>query len=259
MRLAKKALADESLSSIVKLSAIRPALWVDHPERLDLARATLAPELHEAYVYSQTFGNMPMEVLMKGSDWQDEDLNLLIGAMNASASGLYQPAIQAAQQLRHPHLLSVLSSLCRETADDEKQMLLVQAMGSYMTREAGEQLVQCLGAAVDHNVRGTIQNQLVQIRSYLEEAEYWAGEEKRQATESQAILDLVAMLDDEDADIRAAAIDGLASFGAKEYLPRIIRMMKDDSNKVQRAARNAVRLLQHGVVTEDEGDSESGQ
>lgn len=126
-----------------------------------------------------------------------------------------------------------------------------------MTREAGEQLVQCLGAASDLHVRQTIQNQLSQIRSYLQEPEYWAGEEKREATRTQAVLELVEMLDDKDPEIRAAAIDGLASFDAKEYLPRIIRMLKDESAIVQRAARNAVRLLQRGVSTIEEpgGDS----
>lgn len=64
-------------------------------------------------------------------------------------------------------------------------------------------------------------------------------------------------LDDEDPEIRSAAIDGLASSDAKEYLPRIIRMLKDESNIVQRAARNAVRVLQRGISTIEEpgGDS----
>lgn len=114
--------------------------------------------------------------------------------------------------------------------------------------------MQCLGAAADTNVRGAIQQQLSQIRGYLEEAEYWAGKEKQRATQENAIAELVEMLDDADPKIRVAALDGLASFGAKEHLPRIIRMLNDESNQVQRAAKSAVLLLQNGNSSLEEGD-----
>lgn len=123
-----------------------------------------------------------------------------------------------------------------------------------MSRDAGQELVQCLGAAADTNVRGAIQQQLSQIRGYLEEAEYWAGKEKQRATQENAIAELVEMLDDADPKIRVAALDGLASFGAKEHLPRIIRMLNDESNQVQRAAKSAVLLLQNGNSSLEEGD-----
>lgn len=88
----------------------------------------------------------------------------------------------------------------------------------------------------------------------LEEAEYWAGKEQKRATTDNAVLELVSMLDDADPKIRVAALDGLASFGAKEHLPRIIRMLNDESNLVQRAAKNAALLLQSGISSLDEGD-----
>jgi HEAT repeat protein len=123
-----------------------------------------------------------------------------------------------------------------------------------MSRDAGQELVQCLGAAADSNVRGAIQNQLSQIRGYLQEAEYLAGTEQKRATMDNAVLELVSMLDDSDPKSRTAALDGLASFGAKEHLPRIIRMLNDESNQVQRAAKKAVLVLQSGISSLDEGD-----
>ena len=257
VRAAREILSDKTAPPHLVIAISRAALQADHSARVELARALLQSSLHAGYEKTSGFGPPAFAILMQESDWTDNDRNLLIAAMNASAEDLYQPAILAAQQLRDPRMLPVLGSLFRETTQNTKQLNLVQAMGSYMTREAGEQLVQCLGAASDLHVRQTIQNQLSQIRSYLQEAEYWAGEEKREATRTQAVLELVEMLDDKDPEIRAAAIDGLASFDAKEYLPRIIRMLKDESAIVQRAARNAVRLLQRGVSTIEEpgGDS----
>lgn len=257
LRIADRAIGIIDDAPTAALAVLRPAL--DSPEQARIARAMLDPRLHESYgVQSGTvLGQAVFQSLFTASDWSMEDQNLIVAAMNAPHSQLYLPAITAAQQLREESLLPVLGSLFRSSTDNEKQLSLVNAMGSYMTRSAGEELVQCLGAASDNNVRGMIQQQLSQIRSYLQEAEYWAGEEKRQATKTQAVLELVEMLDDKDAEIRAAAIDGLASFDAKEYLPRIIRMMKDESNIVQRAARNAVRVLQRGISTIEEpgGDS----
>ncbi|MAW60883.1 MAG: hypothetical protein CMJ94_08620 [Planctomycetes bacterium] len=245
-------LSHEDADPLVVLAACDAAVSVKAKDQVEIARQMLAPRFESAHSKYSQAATRAFNVLSQESDWSDGDKQILLSAMNSSEGHLYQPAINAATKLRDPEFLPVMHAIFQGSSDASKQSHLVIAMGSFMTREAGEVLVQCLGAAAAPHVQEAIQQKLSQIRSYLQEAEYWAGEEKRQATETQAVLELVEMLDDEDADIRAAAIDGLASFGAREYLPRIIRMMKDESNIVQRAARNAVRVLQHGISTVEE-------
>jgi HEAT repeat protein len=230
-----------------------------YPEKF--AAAVLNPALH--YAYSKTeiavaegisICGTALHLLMQDSEWSEGDQELLEEAISAPHRQLYLPAIQFAQRMQNERNIPVLGSFLRSSTDQEKQHALVTALGSYMSRDAGQELVQCLGAAADPNVRGAIQIQLSQIREYLEEAEYWAGKEQKRATTDNAVLELVSMLDDADPKIRVAALDGLASFGAKEHLPRIIRMLNDQSNPVQRAAKKAVLLLQNGVSSLDEGD-----
>lgn len=225
------------------------------------AAAILEPSLHEAFAFTSggvhvddSICGDALNLLMDDGEWSEADQALLMHAMNASHRQLYLPAIQFAQRMQDTRNIPILGSILRSSLDRDQQHMLVTALGSYMSRDAGQELVQCLGAAADPNVRGAIQQQLSQIRSYLEEAEFWAGKEKQRATQDNAIAELVSMLDDKDVKIRVAAIDGLASFGAKEHLPRIIRMLNDESNQVRRAAKSAVLLLQNGISSLEDGD-----
>lgn len=231
-----------------------------YPERY--AAAVLNPALHYAYMMTALVnsdgdsicGSALNSLRFDDPEWSERDQELLEEAMRAPQAQLYLPAIQFAQRMQDERNISVLGTLLRSSTDPGQQQALVTALGSYMSRDAGQELVQCLGAAADSNVRGAINSQLIQIREYLQEAEYWAGTEQKRATMDNAVLELVSMLDDSDPKIRTAALDGLASFGAKEHLPRIIRMLNDESNQVQRAAKKAVLLLQSGISSLEEGD-----
>jgi HEAT repeat protein len=241
--------------------ALGVALGLNGDQPALFAAAVLNPALHGAYsmIRERDSGSLmtcgrALRVLLDDPEWSERDQELLVAAMSSDNSRLHIPAILFARRTQDGRNIPLLGSLMRSGTDSQQQLLLVTALGSFMSRDAGQELVQSLGAAADPNVRGAIQQQLSQIRGYLEEEAYWAGSEKQRATQESAIAELIEMLDDADSKIRTAALDGLASFGAKEHLPRIIRMLNDESNQVQRAAKNAVRLLQHGISSLDEGD-----
>lgn len=257
---AKRALEQSDENPNLAL-ALGIALGLNGNQASEFAAEVLNPALHSGYSMLREPETTTLFVceralhhLLNEPEWSERNQELLVAAMSSNRFNLYRPAILFAQQLQDERNIPVLGSLMRSSTDSQQQFMLVTALGSYMSRDAGQELVQCLGAAADSNVRGAIQNQLSQIRGYLQEAEYWAGTEQKRATMDNAVLELVSMLDDSDPKIRTAALDGLASFNAKEHLPRIIRMLNDESNQVQRAAKNAVLLLQSGVSSLDEGD-----
>lgn len=254
---AKRALQDEQLHPDVAFALAYQGLH--GPAGPEIATALLDPSYHSAFALVPQFQRQPsaaalaFDVLSSAPEWTDRHQELLTLAIASDVPMVYQAAIQLAMMRQDPELIPVIGTAVRQANSDDHQMELVRLLTSYMSRDAGRELSQCMGAARNPSITHEINGCLQQIRSYLQEVEFWQGEQEERASEQSAVNELVQMLRDSDPMIRAAAIDGLASFNAKEHLPKIILMLKDENEKVQRAARNAIRVLQGGISTLEPG------
>jgi len=70
----------------------------------------------------------------------------------------------------------------------------------------------------------------------------------------EALIELVEMLESGKPQVRAAAARGLAAFGAIEAIPRLIRLLEDDSELVRTAAEKALERL-YELPVEAKGES----
>jgi HEAT repeat protein len=84
---------------------------------------------------------------------------------------------------------------------------------------------------------------LEQIRKYQDEKQSWQKRKGGESAREQAIADLLPMLGDKDANIRAAAARSLATLQAAEHLPKLVALLKDKDASVREAAQKALDAL----------------
>jgi hypothetical protein len=117
------------------------------------------------------------------------------------------------------------------------------ALASYLDDRAAEILLQGLGVTTDEEVRQTLFDALETIRRYQEEKERWNRRRTSQQAREAAVAELVPMLADADANIRAQAARSMGALGAVEQLPALVRLLKDPDPEVRAAAQEAIDVL----------------
>lgn len=117
------------------------------------------------------------------------------------------------------------------------------ALASYLDERAAAILLKGVGSTTDTNLRDACFAALESIRRYEDERERWATRKTSRAAREAAIAELVPMLADKDATIRAQAARSLGALEAVEHLPALVRLLKDSNGDVRKAAQSAIDAL----------------
>lgn len=125
----------------------------------------------------------------------------------------------------------------------ENRIAAANALASYLDDRAAAILLKGLAATTNKEVRDACFAALESIRRYEDERERWATRKTSRAAREAAIAELVPMLADKDATIRAQAARSLGALEAVEHLPALVRMLKDSNGDVRRAAQAAIDAL----------------
>jgi hypothetical protein len=132
------------------------------------------------------------------------------------------------------------------------------SLSSFLSDAAAETLLDVSARLTDAGYRTNVLNAVESIRTYQEARERWASRRLGKQTRAKATEELAAMLDEKDALIRAEAAKGLATLGAIEVLPRLIRLLQDPSEDVRKAAREALDRLNR-MAAEEQSLGETGK
>lgn len=118
-----------------------------------------------------------------------------------------------------------------------------QALVGYLDERAAEILLKAIAATSEQSRRDAFFNALDQIRRYQEERERWANRKSSRVARDAAIAELVPLLGDSNATIRAQAARSLGALDAVEQLPALVRLLKDSNDGVRKAAQSAIDVL----------------
>jgi len=128
----------------------------------------------------------------------------------------------------------------------ERRRVRMQAankLAAFPSDEAAAHLLAGLDSTSDEDVREVCLASLQAIRRYQEEKERWAARFAGAAARELGAAKLMAMLDDEDEAIRIEAVRALGTFGAVEAMPRLIELLRSDSEVLREAVREALDRL----------------
>jgi hypothetical protein len=128
-----------------------------------------------------------------------------------------------------------------DTAENRKAA--ANALASYLDERAAAILLKGLAATTNKEVRDACFEALESIRRYEDERERWATRKTSRAAREAAIAELVPMLADKEATIRAQAARSLGALEAVEHLPALVRLLKDSNGDVRKAAQTAIDAL----------------
>ena len=119
----------------------------------------------------------------------------------------------------------------------------LNALTRYFDDRAAELILKAAGSAGSESFRKKCFEALDTIRKYQEEKHRWDARKTSQQAKDEAVRELVRMLDDPDAAVRAQSTRSLATLGAVEELPRIVKLLKDKAATVRKAAQETLDAL----------------
>lgn len=131
----------------------------------------------------------------------------------------------------------------RDVVSTNDRIVAANALASHLDDRAAEILLKGLGVTTSKEVRDACFAALESIRRYEDERERWATRKTSRAAREAAIAELVPMLADKDATIRAQAARSLGALEAVEHLPALVRLLKDSNGDVRKAAQSAIDAL----------------
>lgn len=130
-----------------------------------------------------------------------------------------------------------------ESERDEVQVTAIEAIARYLDDEAVQILLDTAGSFSDSSLRQVCYDELNRIKSHLAAKAEWELRRRAGASKDSAIAALLPMLDSEDAAMRAQAARSLATLGAVEELPRLVKLLQDPDAVVREAAQRALEVL----------------
>lgn len=157
-------------------------------------------------------------------------------------------AIHSMAALRNPaYLPKIARGLTAEWAPtgDERQTIqreAAEALASFNDPAAAEYLLLGLRSS-DENVRLHCKTGLDRLEEYETRARAWKDRGLAAPTKETALAELVTMLGEKDPAIRRQAALGIATLGAVELIPQLIRLTKDADASVSQAAQKALDRL----------------
>ena len=168
-------------------------------------------------------------------------------------------AIRSMAALRNPaYLPKIARGFEAEWAPAGKERTSIQfeaaqALTSFNDPAAAEYLLLGLRSS-DDGVREHCKAGLERLEEYEQHARAWKDRNLAAPTKESALAELVAMLEEKDPAIRRQAALGIATLGAVELIPQLIRLTKDADASVSQAAQKALdRLNETRVENAQEG------
>lgn len=123
------------------------------------------------------------------------------------------------------------------------QQAAITGLGNSLSPDVAPLLVEQL-ASSDPELRKEAEQALARMRTYHEERKRWEDWYRGRGIDpGEGVRKVLEMLDDADAQIRAAAIDSLGTMKAKEALPILIERMKKASGAERDAIAKAVAKI----------------
>ncbi len=144
-----------------------------------------------------------------------------------------------------PDLASILT-----TQYDVSWQRALDSLSSFLSDTAAEALLDVSARLTDAEKRAKVLEAVESIRTYQEARERWASRRIGKQTRETAASDLAGMLSAKEALIRVEAAKGLATLGAIEALPQLIRLLQDPSEDVRKAAQEALDRLNRMAAQE---------
>lgn len=148
--------------------------------------------------------------------------------------------------MRDPSYLPVLEEFLApgfQMPDVNAPTAALDALTRYFDDRAADIILKVAGSTPDPGLREAAFQSLTTIRKYQEEKGRWKSQQSSGEAWVQSVHDLVGLLDDAEPAVRAQAVRGLATLGAKQEMPRVVRMLKDKDESVRKAAEEALGAL----------------
>jgi HEAT repeat protein len=149
--------------------------------------------------------------------------------------------------MRDPSYLTVLEEFLSPGFElkgaGDVQTGALNALTRYFDDRAADLILKVAGSTASATLRDACFKALETIRKYQEEKGRWKDERSSGEAWTKSVADLVALLDDPDATVRVQALRGLGTLGAKQEMPRVVRMLKDKDESVRKAAEDALGAL----------------
>ena len=159
--------------------------------------------------------------------------------------------VDAIKALKDPTLLPLLADVVRNRHGARVWKTTVNhVLPVFLTDESAALLLEAASLAQDAEVREKCMESLESMRTYFLARDYWTQRKLDGASSKTAIAELMELLDDPDQAVRVHAIRGLATFDAIGAIPRLIRLLKDPSPEVAKAAGLALESLNRPQVDE---------
>lgn len=159
-------------------------------------------------------------------------------------------AIEALDRRRDPAAFPTLARCLRADGlppgelRDQVRVTAAAALTNSLSDEAARILLAELEATDDDAFRAVLLESLQTIRTYQDEQATWRRRLAEKELRADAIRELLAILDGDDAvEIRAEAARALGTLGAIEALPRLVRLLRATHPVLREAARDALDRL----------------
>lgn len=179
-----------------------------------------------------------------GSLPQDADPELLIAAARHPIYA--ESAVASMIALRDPKFLETLGACLEANWVSRERRAGARSTAAaglvYFGEAAAPYLLQGLTSDSEY-VRELCAQGIQQLEAQATAAHKLSELSKTLPTKESALVDLARMLEDEKQLVRIEAIQGIASFGAYEFLPQMIRLLDDPNKDVKDAARAAIDKL----------------
>jgi HEAT repeat protein len=158
-------------------------------------------------------------------------------------------ALRCMDEHQNPVFIPALGALIRDENSDheisfEEKKASIEVLEGFQNEAAAKELLKCLASATSEGIRQRIHEALASIRAYHEQKNYWENVGTAAPNLDGAVNELLAMLQDEDASVREAALLGLIPLGKSEVIPRVIPLLKDENANVRKAAKQVLDALQ---------------
>ncbi len=187
---------------------------------------------------------------------EDATVELLEAA--ASHVNYTEEAVETIIALRRQELLPILERCLSPEwieGEEERQEIsrdAARGLSSFQSDEAARILLSGFSSS-DNVLRSICMSGLDHLEAIRKRTEQWAKIKEEKPSKESALSELLGMLDDKNIEIRTQAIRGIATFGAIEYLPTLIRLLKDPNAHVVQAARQAIDTLSAAASSKREG------
>jgi HEAT repeat protein len=169
--------------------------------------------------------------------WRSEVHNYDIGDGLLSAMGTFQ-VDEGVDLVR-----GYISAMDLPSAWERLRIGAIQILTRRLDDLGADALLKAIAETGNEITRKACFDGLEQIRKYQDEKQSWQKRKGGESAREQAIADLLPMLGDKDANIRAAAARSLATLQAAEHLPKLVALLKDKDASVREAAQKALDAL----------------